>query len=388
MYFCKKQPGKISNILKKEHSFSTKRAQFTLLFLENIVSAGYISYMEKISVHQLKIQRAQNYLRHRLLLLPAGGALPGTRTMCAQSGVGRKIMEQALLEAENEGLLLRKNRSGFYKESAPKAQTDVLIYVNNSLNQLAPVGSAGTPSQIARSVLALQSMARAKNLNCGFYTNFDEMPKVPLPLFALSVTDREILTRAEKLYPRTVTISGLPGKLACIPPVELATRAGLEHLASLGHRAVGYLYFRRPDPGFRDRHLFEYYRFMAEQGFKVEPCYVVPYPDENSVVSGIRRMFECSRPPTAIFAQTVWLPTVYRVLKELKLNIPWQVSLLGLGETDFVERLHPFPAIVNESARLIAEKAWELMFDSTADNAEITLPLEILQGASLRKYRG
>ena len=344
--------------------------------------------MEKISVHKLKIQRAQNYLRHGLLLLPAGGALPGTRTMCAQSGVGRKIMEQALLEAEKEGLLLRKNRSGFYKESSPKAQADVLIYVDNSLNQLAPVGSAGTPSLIARTCLALQSMARAKGLNCVFYTDFDEMPKAPLPLFSLSVTNPEILTRAESLYPRTVTISGIPGKLACIPPFELATRAGLEHLASLGHRAIGYLYFRRSDPKYRDRHLFEYYRFMAEQGFKVDPSYIVPYPDENSVESGIRKMFACSRPPTAIFAQTVWLPTVYRVLKGLKLNIPWQVSLLGLGETDFVERLHPFPAIVNESAKLIAQKAWELMFDSTLQSAALTPPLEILQGASLRKYRG
>ena len=343
--------------------------------------------MEKISVHKLKIQRAQNYLRHRLLLLPAGGALPGTRTMCAQSGVGRKIMEQALLEAEKEGLLLRKNRSGFYKESSPKAQADVLIYVDNSLNQLAPVGSAGTPSMIARTCLALQSMARAKGLNCVFYTDFDEMPKAPLPLFSLSVTNPEILSRAESLYPRTVTISGIPGKLACIPPVELATRAGLEHLASLGHRAAGYLYFRRPDPGYRDRHLFEYYRFMAEQGFKVDPSYIVPYPDENSVESGIRKMFACSRPPTAIFAQTVWLPTVYRVLKGLRINVPWEASVLGLGNMEFIENLHPFPAFVNESSALMAQEAWRLMFDSDAETAQVTPPLEIFPGNSLRRCR-
>ena len=172
------------------------------------------------------------------------------------------------------------------------------------------------------------------------------------------------------------------------PPYEDATRAGLEHLADLGHRAVGYLYFRHADPGVRDRHLFEYYRFMAEHGFKVEPYYTVPYPDEAAVESGIRRMFDSPRPPTAVFAQTVWLPTVYRVLKELQLNIPWQVSVLGLGETAFAERLHPFPAFVNESAALMAEKAWELMFESRAETAVATPPLDIFEGASLRRYRG
>ena len=357
--------------------------------LENILSAGYIFHMEKISVHNLKIQRAKNYLRHRLLLLPGGGALPGLRTMCAQSGVGRKIMEQTLLEAEKEGLLFRKARSGFYrKESSSGEKIDFFICVDNTLNHLAPVGTNGIPSMIARTCLNLQALARKKGLNCGFYTNFDEMPRLPLPLFFLAPRNRDELNIAENIYSRVVTISGTPGKLACMPPVELATKAGLEYLEALGHRAVGYLYFQDPRPGVRDRHLFEYYRFMAEHGFKVDPCYTVPYPDEKSVESGIRRMFKCSRPPTAIFAQTVWLPTVYRVLKELKLNIPWQVSVLGLGETDFVERLSPFPAIVNESARLTAEKAWELMFESTAETAEETPLLEIFHGASLRRYRG
>ena len=345
-------------------------------------------FMEQISVHQLKMERARNYLRHRLLLLPEGGALPGLRTMCVQCGLGRKIMEQALLEAENEGLLLRKARSGFYrKETLPGEKIDLLIYVDNDYKHLDPVGTAGIPSMIARICLNLQTLARKNGLNCSLYTSFDELPKLPLPLFLIAAKDRTIVDKAESFYSRTVTVSGQPGKISCMPPFELATRAGLEYLANLGHRAVGYLYFRHSKPGGRDRHLFEYYRFMAEHGFKVEPCDTVPYPDEESVESGIREMFACSRPPTAIFAQTVWLPTVYRVLKELKLNIPWQVSVLGLGETEFVERLQPFPAFVNESAVTVAEKAWELMFDSTAESAAVTPPLEIFNGASLRRCR-
>ena len=265
---------------------------------------------------------------------------------------------------------------------------DFLIYADNSLGQLKPVGSADIPGIMSRTILRLQDMAREKGMKWGFYTSFDQLPKRPLPLFIFFSRNPELQNSAESFYPRTVTVSGLPGKLWVSPPYELATRTGLEHLAALGHRAVGYLYFRHPDPHMRDRHLFEYYKFMAEHGFKVEPCYTVPYPDEASVASGIRKMFACSRPPTAIFAQTVWLPTVYRVLKELKLNIPWQVSVLGLGDTEFVERLHPFPSFVNESSSLIAREAWELMFNSTENSAVVTPPLKIIEGASLRRYRG
>ena len=345
--------------------------------------------MAQISVHQLKSERARSYLRSRLLLLPGGAALPGTRTMMAECGVGRKIMEQALLEAESDGLLVRRSRSAFRRaEPCTGERPDLLIYADDTEGQLEPVGTTGIPGVLTRTILHLQDLARKHGMTSRLYTSFREVPVLPVPLFCMAVMDPEILRKADADWPRTVTISGLQGKLWVKPPYEDATRAGLEHLADLGHRAVGYLYFRHADPGVRDRHLFEYYRFMAEHGFKVEPCYTVPYPDEAAVESGIRRMFDSPRPPTAVFAQTVWLPTVYRVLKELQLNIPWQVSVLGLGETAFAERLHPFPAFVNESAALMAEKAWELMFESRAETAVATPPLDIFEGASLRRYRG
>ena len=345
--------------------------------------------MAQISVHQLKSERARSYLRSRLLLLPGGAALPGTRTMMAECGVGRKMLEQAILEAEADGLLVRRSRSAFRRaEPCAGERVDLLIYANNSEGQLRPVGTAGIPGAIPRTILRLQDLAREHGMTSRLYTSFREIPVLPVPLFCLGVTDPETLRKADAEWPRTVTISGRQGKLWVKPPYEDATRAGLEHLADLGHKAVGYLYFRHPDPRMRDRHLFEYYRFMAEHGFKVEPCYTVPYPDDAVVASGIREMFACARPPTAVFAQTVWLPTVYRVLKELKLNIPWQVSVLGLGDTEFVERLHPFPAFVNESSKLMAEKAWELMFGSAVTEGVVTPPLDIFEGASLRRYRG
>ena len=345
--------------------------------------------MAQISVHQLKSERARNYLRSRLLLLPGGASLPGTRTMIAESGVGRKMLEQAILEAESDGLLVRRSRSAFRRaEPCAGESVDLLIYADNTGGQLEPVGTAGIPGVIPRTILRLQDLAREHGMTSRLRTSFRELPALPVPLFCMGVMDPATLRKADADWPRTVTISGLQGKLWVKAPYEDATRAGLEHLTALGHKAVGYLYFRHPDPRMRDRHLFEYYRFMAEHGFKVEPCYTVPYPDEAAVESGIRRMFACARPPTAVFAQTVWLPTVYRVLKELKLNIPWQVSVLGLGDTEFVERLHPFPAFVNESSKLMAEKAWELMFESRAETAVVTPPLSIFGGTSLRRYRG
>ena len=345
--------------------------------------------MKPISIRRLKHDRVRSYLRGKLLLLPDGAPLPGLRAMMAECGAGRRVLEKAIAEAEADGLLRRKARSGFFRaESFSGERPDLLICAGDAAEQLSPVGSGNTPSFFSRIILSLQDMARRAGMTSRLITRFDELPRLPVPLFCVGITDPGELRRAESEFPRTVAISGRPGKLWVKPPYEEATRAGLEYLASLGHKAVGYTYYRHPDPGARDRHLFEYYRFMAEHGFKAEPTFVVAYPDEKNMESGIEKMFNSPRPPTAFFAQTVWLPTVYRVLKELKLNIPWQVSVLGLGDTEFVERLHPFPAFVNESSKLMAEKAWELMFESRAETAVVTPPLSIFEGTSLRRYRG
>lgn len=330
--------------------------------------------MKQIRVHQLKSDRARSYLRGKLLMLPEGGSLPGLRTMCAESGVGRKILEQAIIDAEKDGLLFRKARSGFYRTAASSGKADLIIYADNSNGQLQSVGCTQIPSSSGRIILHLQDLARKQGLTSRLVTSFQELPELPVPLFCVSLSDPGLLALAEARAGRVVTISGQPGKLWVKAPYELATRAGLEHLAALGHKAVGYTYFRHTDPAVRDRHLFEYYRFMAEYGFKVEPSYTIPYPGEAEIAEGLRVMFSSPRPPTALFAQSVWLPTCYRVLKELRINIPWQVSVLGLGDMEFIERLHPFPAFVNESAGLMAEKAWELMFDSKAENAVVTPP--------------
>ena len=344
--------------------------------------------MNKISIHQLKHDRARSYLRNKLLFLPQGEALPGMRTMIAESGIGRRVLEQTLLEAEKDGLLVRKARSGFYRsESCSGEKPDLLIYVENSGGKLDPVGSSGIPSAIARNILFLQDLARQHGMKSALYTSFEELPQLPLPLFAVSITSPEIIERIDRNWPRAVTISGLPGRLWVRPPYERATWAGLEHLAALGHKAVGYTYYKNHSPLGRDRHLFEYYRFMAEHGFKTEPAYVIPYPDGESVAEGIRKMFSCPRPPTAVFASSCWLPTVYRVLEELRINVPWEVSVLGLGNMEFIENLHPFPAFVNESSALMAQEAWRLMFDSDAETAQVTPPLEIFPGNSLRRCR-
>ena len=341
--------------------------------------------MERVDINQLKKEQVRSYLWGKLLSLPGGGALPGLRTMMAECGAGRKALEKAIAEAEAGGLLRRKARSGFFRcDPLPDAKPDFLIYMGNASQLLAPVGPGGSPDFFPGIVLHLQETGRKEGLKSWFTTRFDELPRIAAPLFLLGVEDPALLRRAESEYPRTVAISGRPGKLWVKPVYEDATRAGLEYLASLGHKAVGYTYYRHPDPRVRDRHLFEYYRFMAEHGYKVEPSFLVAFPGDEEVESGIERMFRAPRPPSALFAQSIWLPTVYRILKKLKVNIPWQVSVLGLGTPVLGEKLSPSPSLVNESAALMAEKGWELMYNSTATEEVVTPPLQVLEGASCR----
>jgi hypothetical protein len=332
----------------------------------------YIFYMKEHNIRLQKHAAARDWLRNYLMNLAPGSRLPGIREMTALSGVGRSILEKALLDAELDYLLVRRDRSGFFRSCPPPGKADVVIAVDNSNNQLEPVGSCRVPSYAARVATQLLNLASADGLKSHFTSDLENLPP-DVPVFLLMPTASDVVKRIES-QARTVVISGCGGKLWVKPPHSGNTAAGVEYLYNLGHRKIGFFY-HTPEK-IINPHLFAYYKFMAERGVKVYDHWLLEYGNNSDMAEKFRAALRHNIRPDSVLVPACWLPTVYEVLRQEKLLIPWHISILSIGQPpeDFCGE--PYPAVLADNPIKLADRAWEVMFsDSTVYQEELAVEI-------------
>ena len=169
-----------SKKLTKQHSLSKKRHKKSCF----APVLCYIFYMKEHNVRLQKHAAARDWLRNYLMNLAPGSRLPGIREMTALSGVGRSILEKALRDAEQDYLLVRRDRSGFFRSYPPSDNVDVVIAVDNSNDQLEPVGSCRVPSYAARVAMQLLNLASSQGLKSHFTSDLENLPP-DAPVFLL-----------------------------------------------------------------------------------------------------------------------------------------------------------------------------------------------------------
>ena len=345
----------------------------------------YLYTMKNKGIRLAKQEKAHSYLRARLLLLQDGAPLPGIRKMCAESGLGRMVLEQQLTLAEEEGLLIRKDRSGYYRTTLAdeRKKSEFALRIMCSDCALEPVGDVGSPSYISRIIIELFDIARKNGTRLKICRSNEEIPESVSGVFLLSPADLEESSFLEERFPRTVAVSGCGGRVAVFPPYGKLTRAALEHLSSLGHRKIGIVHHNLDVVNHFNPHLFEYYRFMAESGLQVHPGFVVSYPDGERCRRELGALFSSPLRPTALITPGCWYALVCRVLRELKLNIPYQVSVLVIGKVPEKSEDSPFPTRFEDSPESLARMAWEVMSHYPAGALQLTPELQLLPGKSV-----
>jgi DNA-binding LacI/PurR family transcriptional regulator len=173
---------------------------------------------------------------------------------------------------------------------------------------------------------------------------------------------------------RTVVISGSGGKLWIKPQRSGNTTVGLEYLYKLGHRKIGFFYHAAEKN--INTHLFAYYKFMAERGVKVYEHWLFEYSNDCDITEKFRAALRHNIRPDSVLVPACWLPTVYEVLRQEKLLIPWHISILSIGQPpeDFCGE--PYPAVLADNPVKLADRAWEVMFsDSTVYQEELAVEI-------------
>lgn len=336
-----------------------------------------------------KYSEAKSWIHSILLLLPPGGALPGLREMVRRTGIGRTILEKVLAEAVAGGYLQRRPRSGYYRGFENSMdQADLAILLDNSNGQLDLVGkSPQRASYISRVVLHLQKLSEINRKKLLITENIDDLP-ANTPCFAVGTVSKSLILELSKLPARQVVISGdCPGELQVLPPKEKNVRSGLDYLYRMGHQRMGMLYFCAADPdknAHRNPYLFEYYKFMAEHGLKSYPHFLIAFPDEAKIAAQLTGALHHEVRMDSLIVPTCWIETVYRILKQEKMSVPWNISILALGTPgDDMGGKNSLTMLVDQPEK-VAEQAWDLMYsDQTEDVIQLTP--EIIPGKSVRR---
>ena len=178
---------------------------------------------------------------------------------------------------------------------------------------------------------------------------------------------------AEEIHVPTILldsyITGLPYDVVKLDNVG-AGRMATEHLFSLGHRRIAVTTGRDNIVTGEDR-LKGYLDAHAAHGIPVDPHLLIEGRFDKSIAhdSTLALMRKAER-PTAIFALSNMMTLgVLSALRELKLSVPADVSVIGIDDFDFADIMNPPPTVVTAPVAEMARCAIEGLLHEIGDKA-------------------
>lgn len=136
------------------------------------------------------------------------------------------------------------------------------------------------------------------------------------------------------------------------------SRRAVEHLIQLGHRRIACAVHNVPDTDHRDRR-DGYAQALADNRIEADPSLVIEITAsfEGGIVA-MNRIMGMPKPPTAVYF-TDPLATVgaMRRAKELEINIPGDLSIVGFDDSDIRHHTWPPFTAVCQDARMMGETA-------------------------------
>jgi len=169
-------------------------------------------------------------------------------------------------------------------------------------------------------------------------------------------------------YVRVAPLDERPGRGVAIDDRAAASRV-TEHLIELGHQRIGFV-CGHPDHGASNARQDGYRLALMRHHIPVEEQLEVQgrFDFESGVVAG-RRLLELDSPPTAIFAANDEMAAgVMQAARQLRWQIPAQLSVAGFDDTPVSRSLWPPLTTVHQPIRHMALRATELLIEEIGLN--------------------
>jgi len=185
-----------------------------------------------------------------------------------------------------------------------------------------------------------------------------------------------------------------PGVVAIGPDYSGAARLVVEHLVALGHRRIALVTGEVRERNFSRLFLDGYAGAMVRARLAAGPDLV--HSDAGNVGKGevaiadppgqaaARALLDQTDRPTAIIARHDSLTGIVKVIAELKLRVPEDVSLVGCGGTGMPAQFRPTLTAACYSCAEMVALALELLGSVPRQGMRVLVPTELRAGESAR----
>ena len=199
---------------------------------------------------------------------------------------------------------------------------------------------------------------------------------------------------ASRLY------SGLPsaGKnmemnaITAVVPVSYTHLAGamqqVEYLAKLGHTRIALIKGTDFDSNGIDR-LRGFHMGMEKMGLPVRPEYIVggEFLEDAAYRATVELLSRPERPTAIIAHNNLMCIGAYRALRDMRINIPAEISLIGFDDFEFSEHLQPSITLIDRPVREMGELAGKMMIERiektyTGAARQVVFPVRLKVGGS------
>ncbi len=144
--------------------------------------------------------------------------------------------------------------------------------------------------------------------------------------------------------------------------------SGVDYLLRLGHTKIAIIHGQKNiTPG--EERLRGYIEAMTRAGIAINPAYIMDGNfTEEGAYSCTRELIQLPAPPTAIIAaNNIMTMGVYKALADMRIKIPYEISLLGFDDFPLAAYLSPPISIINRPTVEMGKIATEMLFERLRD---------------------
>ncbi|NMA66398.1 MAG: LacI family transcriptional regulator [Clostridiaceae bacterium] len=168
-------------------------------------------------------------------------------------------------------------------------------------------------------------------------------------------------------------------------------KQAVQFLVQKGHKEIGFVHGQHNSAGVTKKRLEGFYSAIEEAGLKPNSHWVLEgsYYDWTATGRRVREILEMESRPTALLLPDDYSAlAAYRVINQLQLQVPEDISLVGYDGLEFSQIMSPRLTTVQQDTKMIGKLAANKIVSLIEDNDKpeiIYVPYKILEGKSVKQ---
>lgn len=330
--------------------------------------------------------------------LKQGEPLPGRVKLCEMFGANRLTVDRAIRELVREGWLISVKGKGTFvshpnSHASTATMTFAVVWYQRGISEQHNIYWGPLLKGIAEMTSELGIRLQFREMNPLFYREFFQKSRLDGMIVLAPLLEDEAVLRELRSHhiPFVATSSVYDDRsLPCIGIDNFeGVKKALEHLWALGHKRIAIVDLDMRQTDLQQR--WDAFReLMGEAGYSIDPRWALLFPDRWHIDRDrlVKQWLESIPLPTAIFGADYEMTlSVFKALKELKVSIPEQVSLIGFDDPPMTAFLEPPLTAIRQPVEEIGRRAIKKLYESLqkgvmTEGTEILMPELVIRAST------